>query len=55
MSEEKIVSRKDFGKIFLGMGALFVALGIVFVISIALCFIGYFIFHKLQKKFAEEM
>ena len=33
----------------------FMALGIVFVISIALCFIGYFIFHKLQKKFAEEM
>ena len=33
----------------------FVSLGIVFVISIALCFVGYFIFHKLQKKFAEEM
>lgn len=30
MSGEKIVSRKDFGKIFLGIGALFVALGIVF-------------------------
>ena len=30
MSGEKIVSRKDFGKIFLGIGALLVALGIVF-------------------------
>ncbi|MFW2486970.1 galactose/methyl galactoside ABC transporter permease MglC [Clostridium chromiireducens] len=30
MNGEKIVSRKDFGKIFLGIGALFVALGIVF-------------------------
>ena len=30
MSGEKIVSRKDFAKIFLGMGALFVTLGIVF-------------------------
>lgn len=30
MNEEKIVSRKDFGKIFLGIGALFVVLGIVF-------------------------
>lgn len=33
----------------------FVSLGVVLAISIALCFIGYFIFHKLQKKFAEEM
>ena len=31
------------------------SLAIVFAISIALCFIGYFIFHKLQKRFAEEM
>lgn len=30
MSGEKIISRKDFGKIFLGIGALFVVLGIVF-------------------------
>lgn len=30
MSGEKIVSRKDFGKIFLGIGAFFVILGIVF-------------------------
>lgn len=30
MSGEKIISRKDFGKIFLGIGALLVALGIVF-------------------------
>jgi methyl-galactoside transport system permease protein len=30
MSGEKIISRKDFGKIFLGAGALFVVLGIVF-------------------------
>ena len=33
----------------------FKSLLIVLVISIALCFVGYFIFHKLQKKFAEEM
>lgn len=32
-----------------------VSLGIVFAFSIALCFIGYLIFNKLQKKFAEEM
>lgn len=31
------------------------SLGFVFLISIALCFVGYFIFHKLQKRFAEEM
>jgi methyl-galactoside transport system permease protein len=30
MSGEKIISRKDFGKIFLGIGSLFVVLGIVF-------------------------
>jgi len=30
MSGEKIISRKDFGKIFLGIGVLLVALGIVF-------------------------
>ncbi|MDR3598581.1 galactose/methyl galactoside ABC transporter permease MglC [Clostridium sp.] len=30
MNGEKIISRKDFGKIFLGIGALLVALGIVF-------------------------
>ena len=30
MNGEKIISRKDFGKIFLGIGILFVALGIVF-------------------------
>lgn len=33
----------------------FSLLGIVLVISIALCIIGYFIFKKLQKRFAEEM
>lgn len=33
----------------------FASLGIVLVISIALCVIGYFIFKKLQKRFAEEM
>ena len=33
----------------------FIALGIVLFISILLCVVGYFIFHKLQKKFAEEM
>ena len=33
----------------------FVALGGVFAISIVLCILGYFIFHKLQKRFAEEM
>ena len=31
------------------------SLAVVFVISIALCIIGYLIFHKLQRKFAEEM
>ncbi|EHI97884.1 ABC-type transporter, integral membrane subunit [Clostridium sp. DL-VIII] len=30
MSGEKIISRKEFGKIFLGIGVLFVVLGIVF-------------------------
>ena len=33
----------------------FASLGIVLAISIALCVIGYFIFKKLQKRFAEEM
>ena len=33
----------------------FGALGILFVISIALCVVGYFIFRKLQKGFAEEL
>lgn len=33
----------------------FAGLGIVFVISIVLCVVGYFIFQKLQKRFAEEM
>lgn len=33
----------------------FVSLGVVFVLSILLCFIGYFVFNKLQKRFAEEM
>ena len=31
------------------------SLVIVLVFSIVLCLVGYFIFHKLQKKFAEEM
>lgn len=31
------------------------ALGIMFAIAIALCIIGYIIFHKLQKGFAEEL
>lgn len=31
------------------------ALGILFVISIALCVVGYLIFNKLQKGFAEEL
>lgn len=31
------------------------ALGILFVISIALCIVGYLIFNKLQKGFAEEL
>ena len=30
-------------------------LGIVFAISIVLCIVGYFIFNKLQKRFAEEL
>lgn len=30
-------------------------LGIVFVFSLVLCVVGYLIFHKLQKRFAEEM
>lgn len=29
--------------------------GIVFAISIVLCIVGYFIFNKLQKRFAEEL
>ena len=33
----------------------FVALGNVFIISIILCVVGYFIFKKLQKGFAEEL
>lgn len=33
----------------------FKALGILLVISIAVCVIGYFIFRKLQKGFAEEL
>lgn len=33
----------------------FASLGIVLAISITLCVIGYFIFKKLQKRFAEEM
>lgn len=33
----------------------FVDLGWVFLSSIVLCFVGYFIFRKLQKRFAEEM
>ena len=32
-----------------------ISLGKVFGLSIVLCFVGYFIFHKLQKRFAEEM
>ena len=32
-----------------------VDLGIVFAISIVLCIVGYFIFNKLQKRFAEEL
>lgn len=32
-----------------------VGLGIVFAISIVLCIVGYFIFNKLQKRFAEEL
>ncbi len=31
------------------------ALGVLFVISVVLCIIGYFIFRKLQKGFAEEL
>lgn len=30
MQEAKVISRKDFGKIFLGIGAFLVVLGIVF-------------------------
>lgn len=33
----------------------FIALGIVFAISVALCVGGYFIFKKLQKGFAEQL
>lgn len=32
-----------------------ISLGIMFVVSIVLCVIGYAIFHKLQKGFAEEL
>lgn len=32
-----------------------VGLGIVFAISIGLCIVGYLIFNKLQKRFAEEL
>ena len=32
-----------------------VGLGIVFAISVVLCIVGYFIFNKLQKRFAEEL
>lgn len=32
-----------------------ISLGVVFAISIALCTIGYFIFKKLQKGFAEQL
>lgn len=32
-----------------------VGLGIVFASSIVLCIVGYFIFNKLQKRFAEEL
>ena len=31
------------------------ALGIILVIGIAICIVGYLIFNKLQKKFAEEL
>lgn len=30
-------------------------LGIIFIIGIAICIIGYMIFNKLQKRFAEEL
>lgn len=30
MQEAKVISRKDFGKLFLGIGAFLVVLGIVF-------------------------
>lgn len=33
----------------------FMALGIVFIVSLVLCVIGYFIFKKLQRGFAEEL
>ena len=33
----------------------FKALGIVFLVSIAICIIGYMIFNKLQRRFAEEV
>lgn len=33
----------------------FKSLGIVFIVSVATCVIGYFIFKKLQKGFAEEL
>ena len=32
-----------------------ISLGVVLAISIALCTIGYFIFKKLQKGFAEQL
>ena len=33
----------------------FTSLGITFAISIALCVIGWLVFNKLQKRFAEEV
>lgn len=30
-------------------------LGIIFIIGIVLCIVGYMIFNKLQKRFAEEL
>ena len=33
----------------------FVGLGIVLAISVILCIIGYLVFNKLQKRFAEEL
>ena len=30
-------------------------LGIVFILSVVICVVGYFIFRKLQKGFAEEL
>ena len=33
----------------------FKSLGIVFAVSIVICIIGYLIFNKLQRRFAEEV